>query len=136
MGLVQMNLEALREHFNEHFDRGWLAMIIDDLPLDVSLLRQIRQLLSLTVVYPEDLPEILYGVERLQQFVLELRRHLLPVLRDRLGVSGLSLARPRRGDDRLYRQFLCMTFPYNLTRLEELARNLHSCAALAAGRVS
>lgn len=132
MDVVQIRLEALREHFDRYFDRGWLAMIIDDLPIDSSVVRQIRELLALPIVYTDDLPEIRYGIDTLRMFTTELRRHLLPVLRDRLGVSGL---RPRRlsggADDRVHRQFLCMTFPYNLQRLEELVRDLDEAARAA-----
>lgn len=122
MGAVQMHLEAVHDHFDRHFDRGWLAMIIDDLPLDSSVVRQIRGTLSLASVYHDDLPEIRYGIAQLRLFATELRRHLLPVLRDRLGVSGLrrDVTGGRDVDDRVHRQFLCMTFPHNLDRLEEL----------------
>ncbi|MFW5826046.1 MAG: hypothetical protein ACOCVO_00670 [bacterium] len=130
---VQIRLEALREHFDRYFDRGWLAMIIDDLPIDSSVVRQIRELLALPVVYADDLPEIRYGVDTLRVFATELRRHLLPVLRDRLGVSGFRRLRAGQpADDRVHRQFLCMTFPHNLRRLEELVGDLDQ-AARAAG---
>ena len=121
---VQMHLEALRAHFDVHFDRGWLAMIIDDLPLETTLLREIRGLLALTLVYEDDLPEIRYGVGKLLEFVAELRRHLLPVLRDRLRVSGFAATRRERNEERIYRQLLCVTFPHNLDRLETLAHDL------------
>ncbi|MFW5689573.1 MAG: hypothetical protein ACOC1U_08370 [Spirochaetota bacterium] len=122
---VQMALEALRAHLDQYFDRGWLAMIIEDLPLDSSHMREIRALLSLQVIYAEDLPELVYGVERLESFAKELHRHLVPVLRDRLGVSGFTAGRfGRARDERVHRQFVCMTFPHNLQRLEELTARL------------
>ena len=132
MDAVQIRLEALREHFDRHFDRGWLAMIIDDLPIDSSVVRQIRDALALPVVYADDLPEIRYGVDTLRVFATELRRHLLPVLRDRLGVSGFRGLRPgQRADDRVHRQLLCMSFPHNLQRLEELVGDLDQAASAA-----
>lgn len=133
MDAVQIRLEALREHFDRYFDRGWLAMIIDDLPIDSSVVRQIRAMLALPVVYAEDLPEIRYGVDTLRVFATELRRHLLPVLRDRLGVSGFGGLRSSCAtDERVHRQFLCMTFPHNLRRLEEMVRDLDEAARRAA----
>lgn len=129
---VQIRLEALRDHFDRHFDRGWLAMVIDDLPIESSVVRQIRELLALPVVYTDDLPEIRFGIDTLRVFVAELRRHLLPVLRDRLGVSGFGgLRSPGGTDDRVHRQFLCMTFPHNLRRLEELVCDLEEAARAA-----
>lgn len=129
---VQMRLEALRDHFDTYFDRGWLAMLIDDLPLESSLVRQIRAMLAISAVYPENLREIAYGVQRIEELVTELRRHLLPVLRDRLGVSGFSRVRGAAIDDRVYRQFLCLTFPHNLERLEALNDALSDAVGPAA----
>ena len=120
-------IAALREHFSRHFDRGWLAMIIDDLPIDFATLRQIRQLLTVTEVYPEDLDSVRFGAEQLRHFAVGLRRYLLPVLKERLGVSELLPTRPRFDDaQRVHRQLLCLSFPYNLTRLEELTTELLS----------
>jgi hypothetical protein len=119
------SIAALKEHFGRHFDRGWLAMIIDDLPIDFTTIRQIRQLLMTTEVYPEDLPNIRYGAEQLLRFSADLRRYLLPVLRERLGVSRLLPARPAMDDaQRVHRQLLCLAFPYNLARLDELTHEL------------
>jgi hypothetical protein len=119
------SIAALREHFRKHFDRGWLAMIIDDLPIDFTTLRQIRQLLSITEIHPEDLETLRFGAGQLQQFAGGLRRHLEPVLKERLGVSGLLEHRPRLTEtERVHRQLLCLSFPYNLSRLEELTSEL------------
>lgn len=118
-------IAGLREHFGRHFDRGWLAMIIDDLPIDFTTIRQIRQLLSVTEVYPEDLAGIRFGAEQLLRFSADLRRYLLPVLRERLGVSRLLPSAPRLDrTQRVHRELLCLTFPCNLARLEELTHQL------------
>ena len=101
-------------------------MIIDTLPIDRTTLRQIRNMLSLTNVYPEDIPELRAGVRRLERLCDELQRHLMPVLRERLGVSGfLGPGASRIGPDRIHRQLLCMTLPGNLERLAELTTALH-----------
>lgn len=121
------SIAALRDHFGRHFDRGWLAMIIDDLPIDFTTLRQIRQLLSVTEIHPEDLNSIRFDAEQLQHFAADLRRYLEPVLKERLGVSGLLAHRPQLSDaERVHRQLLCFSFPYNLARLEELTAELVS----------
>ena len=124
---VLIRIDALREHFRTHFDRGWLAIIIDDLPIDFLTIRRIRQVLSLTTVYAEDIPELRYGVEQLERFVLDLRRHLLPVLRERLGISGLLGPSTRLSRaERVHHEFLALAFPHNLSRLEELIAELRA----------
>lgn len=102
-------------------------MLIDELRIEFSTLRDIRNLLSRQSVRPEDLRELRYGVVQLKVLCTELRRRLLPVIRDRLGVSGL--ARARRTIDagqRIQRELLCYAFPHNLDRLEALTRNLEA----------
>jgi hypothetical protein len=129
---VEVFLDAIREHFERHFDRGWLAMIIDELPIESSLVPQIRELLSLRSIYAGDLYDVHFGIERLEAFSHELRRHLLPVLRDRLHVSGFTR---RTGEDqvgRVHRQFVAAAFPSNLERLEELTESLKAAVLRAA----
>ncbi len=121
---TEVFLDALREHFDRHFDRGWLAMLVDELPIDSSLVPQIRELFGLRSVYLSDIYEIRFGIERLTTFAFELRRHLEPVLRDRLRISGFT--RSSRDDEigRIHRQFVASAFPANLDRLEELTESL------------
>ena len=121
-------IAATREHFNRHFDRGWLAMSIDDLPIDFSTLRQIRQMLSVTEIYPNDIDTVRFGAEQLRRFAADLRRYLLPVLKERLGVSGLTPSRSSMDQsERVHRQLLFLSFPHNLARLEELTTDLVAC---------
>lgn len=95
--------------------------------IDFTTLRQIRQLLTVTEVYPEDLSTVRFGADQLRHFAADLRRYLLPVIRERLGVSELLPSRPRFDEvQRVRRQLLCLSFPYNLTRLEELTTELLS----------
>ena len=47
---VRVALFALKSHFNEYIDRGWLAMIVDTLPIDRLALRQVREMLTHTGV--------------------------------------------------------------------------------------
>ena len=123
---VRVALFALKAHFTEYIDRGWLAMIIDTLPIDRMVLRQVREMFTHTGVYDEDIPELRAGVRRLERFCGEIRRHLLPELRERLGVSGLlHPVAQRSGTDRVQRQLLCVTFPGNLETLERLTEAFH-----------
>lgn len=106
-------------------------MIIDDLPIDFTTLRQIRELLLVTEVYPEDLANLQFGVEQLRHFVADLYRYLMPVLKERLGVSGLRPTRIQMDpSERVHRQLLYLSFPYNLARLRELTNELDRCLAI------
>ncbi|MFP4550728.1 MAG: hypothetical protein ACLFNT_07990 [Spirochaetales bacterium] len=113
------HLASLQSFFTEHFDRGWLTMQLDDLPIDRVAYRHVRNTLAITSIYPSDMPGVVACVEALFRFIDDLRRYLLPELRDRLGVSGLT--RQRRKLDpvtRVQHELLASVFPHNLAELE------------------
>jgi hypothetical protein len=108
----------VRDIFENHFDRTWFSIIIDGLPIDFRTVREIRQMVSLTALYPGEEWQIYQAVLELETFVLTVRRQLLPVLKERLGISWLFPS--RRVHDRnqfLLRKLVAITFPYNLERL-------------------
>ena len=99
-------------------------MIIDELPIESTLVPQIRELLGLRSIYSSDLYDVRFGIERLKLLAQELRRHLLPVLRDRLRISGFTRSSSDDEIGRLHRQFVAVAFPSNLEHLEDLTRSL------------
>ena len=108
----------VRDVFENHFDRTWFSVIIDGLPIDFRTVREIRQMVSLTALYPGEEWDVYQAVLELETFVLAVRRQLLPVLKERLGISWLFPG--RRVHDRnqfLLRKLVAITFPYNLERL-------------------
>ena len=115
----------LREHFEACFDTGWFAVLIEGSPIQFTVIKELRATLARDGLYPEDETTLRYGVSLLEQFIAQLRRFLLPVLRERLGISRL-LAHPPRlsAQEYVYRQLVAQTFPANLDRLEELTIQL------------
>lgn len=128
--VVLRRLGALRDHFTASFDTGWFAVLIEGSPIHFTVIKEIRATLARESLYPEDEAALRYGVSLLEQFTAQLRRFLLPTLRERLGISRL-LAHPPRlsADEYVYRQLVAQTFPANVDRLEELtaalAQSLH-----------
>jgi hypothetical protein len=108
----------VRDIFESYFDRTWFSVIIDGLPIDFRTVREIRQMVSLTALYPGEEWQIWQGVLELESFILTVRRQLLPVLRERLGISWLFPGRRVRDRHQiLLRKLVAFTFPYNLERL-------------------
>ncbi len=124
-------LGELREVFENHFDRTWFSLIIDGVPIDLRTMRDIRDVVSLTTVYPGEEWQIYQGALELETFCQTVRRFLLPVLKERLGISWLFPAR-RVKDTRQYivRKFVAFTFPYNLERLRRLTQRLKAALLL------
>lgn len=118
-------LGELKDVFESHFDRTWFSLIVDGIPIDFRAVRDIREVVSLTSLYPGEERQIFQGVLELETFCLTVKRFLLPVLKERLGISWL-LPKKRIRDTHQYiiRKFVAFTFPYNLERLRLLTVRL------------
>ena len=115
----------LRDVFENNFDRTWFSLIIDGMPIDFRTVREIRELVSLTAVYPGEEWQLYQGVEELETFYRTVKRFLLPVLRERLGISWLfPHKRIRDARQIILRKLVAVTFPYNLERLRRLTETL------------
>jgi len=120
-------IRKIRRVFEDHFDRTWFAIIIDGLPIDFRTIRIIRELVGLQSIHVGDEWFIYQAVVELSRFSLLIRKFLLPVLKERLGVSGLMPHRVVRDRTQyILRRFVAYTFPYNLERLEGLTGQLRS----------
>ena len=120
-------IRKIRRVFEDHFDRTWFAIIIDGLPIDFRTIRIIRELVGLQSIHVGDEWFIYQAVVELSRFSLLIRKFLLPVLKERLGVSGLMPHRVVRDRTQyILRRFVAYTFPYNLERLEVLTGQLRS----------
>ena len=63
-------LGELKEVFENHFDRTWFSLIIDGMPIDFRTVRDIREVVSLTSLYPGEEWQIYQGVLELETFCL------------------------------------------------------------------
>jgi hypothetical protein len=121
----------LKEVFENHFDRTWFSLLIDDMPIDFRTVRDIRELVSLTSIYRGEEQQIFQGVLELETFHQTVKRFLLPVLKERLGISWLfPQRRVRDAQQYILRKFVAFTFPYNLERLRRLTQKLKACLLL------
>lgn len=121
----------LRNVFENHFDRTWFSLIIDGMPVDVRTVRDIRELVSLTALYPGEEWQLWDGIQELETFHRTVKRFLLPVLKERLGISWLFPQRRVRDTQQyILRKFVAFTFPYNLERLLRLTQKLKACLLL------
>ncbi|MBA7606056.1 hypothetical protein ES703_13194 [subsurface metagenome] len=120
-------IRQIQEVFDNYFDRTWLAIVIDGLPIDFRTIREIRLLVSLQSIHPGDERALYQSVLELEQFIGHIKRYLLPDLKERLGVSWLRPHRLIKDKQQLIiRRFVAYTFPHNLERLSELTGELKS----------
>ena len=121
-------IRRIREVFDQHFDRAWFGVLMDDVPMGIRTLREIRNLVLFDSIFPGDEHAIHTGLLELEEFVMTVRKYLLPLLREKLGISRLcprALVRDR--NQYLLRRLLAYTFPYNVERLASLTRELRLC---------
>ena len=81
-------LAQTRELFETQIDTKWLYTIIDDLPVASSSLDQARRFLSDENVFLDDYKGTQAGFDLLENLIIDLKTSLLPILRDKLGISG------------------------------------------------
>ena len=125
-------IRRIKEAFELHFDRSWLAIVIDELPMDKRVVREIRNFLPLTDMTPEYRQQIESGIDNLRRYIAALKVHLLPNIKELLGVSAFSSS--RRGMDKsqyVLRRLTAHALPHNLTRLETLVDALENLVNLA-----
>jgi hypothetical protein len=123
-------IRRIRDAFDQNFDRAWFGVLMEDVPMGIRTIREIRNLVTFDVIYPGDEEDILAGLIELEDFVKTIRKYLLPLIREKLGISKLrqrSLVRDR--NQFLLRKLLAYTFPYNVERLASLTRELRFCLA-------
>jgi hypothetical protein len=121
----------LRDVFETHFDRTWFSLLLDDMPVDLRTMRDIRELVTISVLYPGEERLVWQGVLELETFILTVKHYLLPVLKERLGVSWLYPQRRVRDTQQyILRKFVAFTFPYNLERLRRLTEKLKTSLLL------
>ncbi|HET6485726.1 MAG TPA: hypothetical protein VFH83_04865 [Spirochaetia bacterium] len=118
-------IAEVREVFENHFDRTWFSLVLDGMPIDLRTVRDIRSLVSLTEIFPGEEQHLYQGVLELEKFCNALKRLLLPVLKERLGISWLKPKwRVRDPQQYILRKFVAFTFPYNLERLRRMTQRL------------
>ncbi len=128
---ILVAIAQVREIFENHFDRTWFSLILDGMPIDLRTVRDIRSLVSVTDIYPGEEWQLYQGVLELEVFHNAVKRSLLPVIKERLGISWLK-PKPRVRDPQQYilRKFVAFTFPYNLERLRRATLRLKALLLL------
>jgi len=125
---VRRCLTEIETLFSGYFDHNWFILVLEDLPLRSSIMSEIRDVLAHSSPLSFDAREVYRRLSTLESFVSQLRRYLLPCLRERLGISGFSpLRRSRDRSQVLLRELAAYTFPANLDALGASVARLRDC---------
>lgn len=131
---LRILLDTTHDHFLLHFDNGWLLEILDRRSFSPASLREIREMNSYSANLYDHMGDIWSAVRSLEEFVRFCNRCVAPVLRDELGVSGLTRYRKgsRSDETEVLKGFYAYTFPANLFKLEQKVEELNHQLRLVA----
>jgi hypothetical protein len=124
---VEPLLDELENAFNISFNHTWFRVIADDAEIDGSLLREVEEFFILKTPFASDEIRILEILLVIDEIIGNVRRYLLPTLRDKLRISGFFADDDIIDKDlRVKYRLIAYAFPRNLERLEEIAFRVRS----------
>lgn len=104
-----------------YFTQNWFLLLLEDIPGNVSEIHEILGLLSYKKISIEDTQKLRDMIILLDHFVIIIKRFLLPVLREKLRISGLSPEKQlKKRDERIKNGFIASVFPDNLKRISHI----------------
>ncbi len=118
-------IAQIRVTFDDNFENPWGYMLIEGIPLDPILLKDIRDFLRLEEVWAVDEHRVREGIQNLELFVLTLRHYLLPYIKEKLCISPLkpeTMISDR--DQRAIRALVAYSIPIKVTLLEDQIADL------------
>ena len=116
----------MRGTYESCFNHSWFYNILEDLPVDPSLVREIRSFLSYTPLDLLDMYKIRSGAESLERFIWKLNAYLLPNIKEILRVSNLIPGRRIKNKEEYLRmRLLSEVLPENIKRLAAYTSELN-----------
>ena len=121
-------ISELRHIFEKNFETPWFFALLEGLPVDPLLIKDIRDFLKLDESWAVTEARAREGIRNLELFVLTLRHYLLPSIKERLRISPL---RPdmmiRDRDQRTIRALIAYSMPIKIEMLEEQLKAFKKC---------
>ncbi len=118
-------LRDIKEQYYNHFDQSWFHMLLENCPVSSQLVRDIKIFLDSGRDDLSRKSNVIYGISNLETFVRAVETHLMPHIKELLGVSGLAPTRSYgHRDEFVHRRLLAEVLPYNLTMLKVMVNDL------------
>lgn len=112
-------LYEVKNSFMDNFDKSWFYIVIDDLPVNLKNIIEIKEALSDSLLYT-NLRELFQIIIKLEWFIQNVRKYLLPVIKEKLRISHLYPSLLVR-DRNVYvkRNLIAYVLPFNLENLNK-----------------
>jgi len=122
--LPQM-LKELLYLLNLYISQNWFILLLEEMPNSISDINEIHRLLSSKKISIKDTRQLKDIVNSLDQFILNIKKFLLPVLREKLRISGLTPEKQIKSkDERIIKEFIAAVFPDNIERISFISRKI------------
>ena len=113
-------IRELKYTFEKNFENPWFFALLDGLPMDPLLIKDIRDFFRIEETWAVTETRTREGIRNLELFLITLRHYLLPSIKERLRISPL---RPdvmiRDRDQRAIRALIAYSMPLKVEILEE-----------------
>lgn len=121
---IREALDELRNNFYDNFDRAWFYLVIDDLPIDLKNIKEIKEIF-VEAAFLDNLQNLFRMILKLEYFIHHVRKFLLPIIKEKLRISHLHPNRLVK-DKNMYvtHSFIAYVLPFNLDRLNQLTIKL------------
>ena len=122
---LSLLVKELLQLLEFYFKQNWFLLLLEDLPGKRLELHEISGLLSFPEISIHDVQKIQDIINLLDHFVHSIKRYLLPVLREKLRISGLSPEKRLKSKEELLRNgLIASVFPDNLKRLSCISEQI------------
>jgi len=129
--------DQLAETINQTLNQAWFYKAADNLPINIENLSYIIELFTLNTYYNQDYLKMQEAIALLKNLVTEIKRYLLPVIKERLGISYLTERRhAKKSHEFIYYSFIAYTFPVNLQKIEAFLESIDNDTTGDGGRLS
>ena len=133
---ILARVAGIRSSFNNNFENPWFFMLLEGIPIDPILLKDIRDFIRIDEVWAVDEERAAEGIRYLEIFLLTLRRYLLPCIKERLRISNLKPESLVRDPDQLaIRKLVAYSVPLKVDILEDLVKSFKRELGLEAAKV-
>ncbi|MBN1523993.1 MAG: hypothetical protein JW904_05905 [Spirochaetales bacterium] len=114
-------IQNMRNLFEHSFDRAWFYSMLNNVPLELKEIREIRDFLTSESTQRFDLNELAQKAGIIDTFLDVVDNYMIPELKEKLGISYLSPGNMVEDKDEFVtRQFIAYTLPHNLKEFAKL----------------
>jgi hypothetical protein len=121
---ILARIAGIRSSFNDNFENPWFFMLLEGIPIDPILLKDLRDFIRIEEIWAADENRATQGIRNFEIFILTLRRYLIPCIKERLRISNLkpeSLVRDR--DQLAIRKLVAYSVPLKVSILDDLVKS-------------